>query len=277
MRLGFRLLKGMRQPHAAAIVAARPFTSVAQFHQATGLPAAAVRQLAEADAFASIGRTRRPAAWDALGLPDSPVMVTPADPPPPTLPFMPLGQEVMADYATAGLSLKCHPVSLIRPQLTARGTITAADLRDGRDRRWVSVAGLVLVRQRPGTAAGIVFMTIEDETGVANLIVRPTVYDRFKPAARHAMLLGAEGAGGEARAGRSPTGVPADRPGPAAGRVRRAVAGLPLTAARGRAGPTLAAWHRSSSAPPTPTTPSWAWAGLSWRSWPRATPFTSAT
>ena len=193
MRLGFRLLKGMRQPHAETIVAARPFTSVAQFHQATGLPAAVVRQLAEADAFGSIGRTRRPAAWDALGLPDTAVIATPADAPPPTLPFMPLGQEVMADYATAGLSLKCHPVSLIRPQLMTRGAITAADLRDGRDRRWVSVAGLVLVRQRPGTAAGIVFMTIEDETGVANLIVRPTVYDRFKPAARHAMLLGAEG------------------------------------------------------------------------------------
>ncbi len=193
VRLGFRMVKGMRQPHAAAVVAARPFTSVAQFHQATGLPADAVRRLAEADAFSSLGRTRRPAAWDALALPDAPVMAPPTDAPPLALPAMPLGQEVMADYATAGLSLKCHPVSLIRPHLTARGATTAADVRDGPGRRWVSVAGLVLVRQRPGTAAGIVFMTIEDETGVANLIVRPTVYERFKPAARHAMLLGAEG------------------------------------------------------------------------------------
>ena len=193
VRLGFRLVKGMRQPHAAAVVAARPFTSVAQFQRATGLPADAVRRLAEADAFTSIGRTRRPAAWDALALPDGPTLAVPDAPPPPSLPAMPLGQEVMSDYGTTGLSLKCHPVSLIRSHLTARGAVTAADVRDGPGRRWASVAGLVLVRQRPGTASGIVFMTIEDETGVANLIVRPAVYERFKPAARHAMLLGAEG------------------------------------------------------------------------------------
>ena len=192
VRLGFRLVKGMRQPHADAIVAARPFTSVAQFHQATGLPAGVVRLLAEADAFGSVDRTRRPAAWDALGLADTPVMATPADAPPPMLPFMSLGQEVLADYATAGLSLKCHPVALVRPHLAARGAITAAELRQ-RQRGWVSVAGLVLVRQRPGTASGIVFLTMEDETGTANLIIRPAIYDRFRPAARHAVLLGAEG------------------------------------------------------------------------------------
>jgi error-prone DNA polymerase len=193
VRLGFRLIKGMREAHAAAILKARPFTSVAQFHRATGLPAEAVRRLAEADAFGSLDRTRRPAAWDALGLPDGPTMAEPADPPPLALPPMPLGQEVMADYGTAGLSLKCHPVSLVRPLLTARGIITAAQLREPGRRGWVSVAGLVLVRQRPGTAAGIVFMTLEDETGTANLIVRPAVYDRYRPAARHAILLQAEG------------------------------------------------------------------------------------
>ncbi len=193
VRLGFRLVQGMRQAHAAAVVAARPFTSVAQFHRDTGLPAEAVRRLAEADAFSSISRTRRPAAWDALGLPDGPTVALPADAPPPALPAMPLGQEVLADYATAGLSLKAHPVSLVRPHLTARGSITAAQLREPRRRGWVGVAGLVLVRQRPGTAAGIVFMTLEDETGTVNLIVRPAVYDKFRPAARHAMLLGAEG------------------------------------------------------------------------------------
>ena len=193
VRLGFRLIKGMREPHATAIVNARPFTSVAQFHQATGLPADAVRRVAEADAFTSVARTRRPAAWDALGLPDGPTMgVLDNDPQQPLLPLMPLGQEVMVDYATAGLSLKCHPVSLVRAHLKATGAITAAELRQ-RQRGWASVAGLVLVRQRPGTASGIVFMTLEDETGTVNLIVRPAVYERFRPAARHAMLLGAEG------------------------------------------------------------------------------------
>ena len=192
VRLGFRLIKGMRQPHAAAIVAARPFTSVAHFHRATGLPADAVRRLADADAFASVDRTRRPAAWDALALPDRPTLAPADDVPPPQLPAMPLGQQVMADYATAGLSLKAHPVSLVRDHLAARGVVPAVDLPN-RNRRWTAVAGLVLVRQRPGTASGIVFMTLEDETGVANLIVRPAVYDRFKPAARHAMLLQADG------------------------------------------------------------------------------------
>ena len=193
VRLGFRLIKGMREVHAAAIAAGRPFTSVVQFHQVTGLPPDAVRRLADADAFGSIDRSRRPAAWDALGLPDGPTITAPDDPPPPSLPAMPLGQEVLFDYATIGLSLKCHPVSLVRPQLSARGIITAAELRERPPGGWVSVAGLVLVRQRPGTAGGIVFMTVEDETGTANLIVRPTIYDRFRPAARHAQLLQADG------------------------------------------------------------------------------------
>jgi error-prone DNA polymerase len=133
-----------------------------------------------------------------LALDDGPALRTteddPTGEPPLTLPLMPLGQEVMADYATAGLSLKCHPVSLVRAQLSARGAMPTAVLRDRTtDGRWVSVAGIVLVRQRPGTAGGIVFMTLEDETGTANLIVRPSIYDRFRPAARHALLLAADG------------------------------------------------------------------------------------
>jgi error-prone DNA polymerase len=105
---------------------------------------------------------------------------------------MSLQQEVMTDYATAGLSLKRHPVSFVRRELTRRGIITAAQLAQ-RQSGWVSIAGIVLIRQRPGTASGIVFVTLEDETGVANLIIRPDVFDRFSLAARKASLLQAEG------------------------------------------------------------------------------------
>lgn len=102
----------------------------------------------------------------------------------------------MTDYATTSLSLKRHPVSFAREVLRGRNVITTAELQDA-DRvphgRWVKVAGLVLVRQRPGTASGVVFETIEDETGVANLILWSDVYERYRPAARHAGLLQADG------------------------------------------------------------------------------------
>ena len=109
---------------------------------------------------------------------------------------MPEYQEVMNDYQTTSLSLKRHPVFFARPTLAERGVIPTAALADELrypHGRWVKVAGLVLIRQRPGTASGIVFATIEDETGIANLIIKPDIYDRFRPAARHAGLLEAHG------------------------------------------------------------------------------------
>jgi len=109
---------------------------------------------------------------------------------------MPLGQEVLTDYSTSGLSLKRHPVALLREELNQRKIVTAAELADeGRSPhgKWVKVAGLVLIRQRPGTASGVVFVTMEDETGVVNLILWPQTYDRFRPAARHAGLLQCDG------------------------------------------------------------------------------------
>jgi error-prone DNA polymerase len=99
----------------------------------------------------------------------------------------------MADYATAGLSLKCHPVRLIRSKLAARRILPASDVRRQVHGRWVKVAGLVLIRQRPDTTSGVVFVTLEDETGVANLILRPEVYERYRVQARHSMLLQADG------------------------------------------------------------------------------------
>jgi error-prone DNA polymerase len=102
-------------------------------------------------------------------------------------------QEVTTDYRTAGLSLKTHPLALIRHELAARKIIPAARVAELPHGRWVSLAGLVLIRQRPSTASGILFATLEDETGIVNLIIRPNIYDRFRSAARHATLLQAQG------------------------------------------------------------------------------------
>ena len=106
---------------------------------------------------------------------------------------MTIDEEVAADYATGGLSLKSHPVALIRDQLAGQGVITARQLAATPHGRRVSVAGLVLIRQRPGTASGIVFETLEDETGVVNLIIHPSTYERYRVAARYASLLRADG------------------------------------------------------------------------------------
>jgi error-prone DNA polymerase len=106
---------------------------------------------------------------------------------------MPLQQEVKIDYETAGLSLKNHPVALVRETLKQQRILSAREANALDAGRWVKVAGLVLIRQRPGTASGIVFVTLEDETGVVNLIVRPNIYDKYRPAARHAALLQCDG------------------------------------------------------------------------------------
>jgi error-prone DNA polymerase len=106
---------------------------------------------------------------------------------------MPLGQEVMTDYRTAGLSLKRHPVALVRHKLNELNILTSEQIQHTPHGHWVRVAGMVLIRQRPGTAAGIVFETLEDETGIVNLIIRPNIYDKYRPAARHAGLLQADG------------------------------------------------------------------------------------
>jgi error-prone DNA polymerase len=203
VRLGLRLIKGLHVAHAQRVVEVRkqggPFASVAQFHRRTRLPRHAVQRLAEADAFSSMGLSRRQALWQALALDDQEaplfegVEEAEASSDQTPLPRMTLGREVRTDYATAGLSLKKHPVALVRSALSRRDVITAAELQNTPNGHWVRVAGLVLIRQRPGTASGIVFETLEDETGSMNLIVRPDVYDRYRVAARHAALAQADG------------------------------------------------------------------------------------
>ncbi|MBX3387697.1 MAG: error-prone DNA polymerase [Phycisphaeraceae bacterium] len=211
VRLGMRLVSGLSERHAEAIGRAVEqlgrFTTLDSLCRATrraDVPIAALRHLAQADAFGSMGLTRRAALWSLQRLHDEPMplfdMATDAQADSPdgadradrvsasALPVPEPFEEVAADYARAGLSLKAHPVSFVRDELDELGVTPCATVQDvercpaGRE---VSVAGLVLVRQRPGTASGIVFMTIEDETGIANLILFPKVYQRFRAVARH--------------------------------------------------------------------------------------------
>jgi error-prone DNA polymerase len=200
VRLGLRMVKGLSSVHAQRIVQCRQenrsFGSLDHFHQTTELPVAAVTRLSEADAFASLAKTRRIALWDTLALPDErQPLSAPAHEGAAALalPPMTLGQEIYADYGTIGLSLKGHPVQLIRKELNRRRVVPAVEVCNQAHGSWIKVAGIVTIRQRPGTAKGIVFETIEDETGIINLIIRPDVYDRCRSAARQASFIQADG------------------------------------------------------------------------------------
>jgi error-prone DNA polymerase len=186
VRLGFRQIKGLREGEIDVLVYARAegARTPGEFAQG-GVPQRALELLAEADAFASVGLTRREALWAVKGLRGehrAPVQAPllaglPLFEERAALPKMGDPQEVAEDYRTTSLSLKDHPVTFYRPMLTRRGVITAEQLLTVPDGRKVSVAGLVLIRQRPGTAKGVVFVTLEDETGVANAVVWK---DRFE-------------------------------------------------------------------------------------------------
>ena len=200
LRLGFRLVKGAREQEMAHLVALRtaPYTSIAELQRRTGLPPASLERLARADAFGSLGLDRRAALWQVRGLDLTPLplfAVADAPKPEPTvsLPAMSLGEQVVEDYAITGLSVKRHPLALLRPQLAADRYSLCAELltlpSGGRTR----IAGLVLVRQRPGTASGVIFATLEDETGIANIIVWPKVFEAYRKALLGSRLLGVEG------------------------------------------------------------------------------------
>jgi error-prone DNA polymerase len=205
LRLGMRLVKGLREDEALAIAEAvgrhGPLGTIRGLWRASGVRVSTLRHLASADAFGSMGLDRQAALWEirVLGDEDLPLFDRRGDEPNGShvsLPQVAEPRKVVQDYAALGLSLKAHPVSFLRPVLERRGAVPAAQIRD--ESRWphgstVTVGGLVLVRQRPGTASGIVFMTIEDETGTANLIVRPHVYDRCRRAARHGVVILARG------------------------------------------------------------------------------------
>lgn len=194
------MLQGMGETQAKRIVEARgdrPFRSLEDFTQRTGLGQAVATRLAKAGAFGSLKLDRRGALWHALAQDQKELplfaAISSTDEPEVALPKMSAVEEVLADYRTAGLSLSAHPMTFLREQLNAWGVARAEQLKTWPNNRPVSVAGLVLVRQRPGTAKGITFVTLEDETGQANLIIRPDVWQRFRKAALGATVLLAHG------------------------------------------------------------------------------------
>jgi error-prone DNA polymerase len=185
------------------IVAARrrPLTSLEDFARDTALPKRALILLADADAFRSIGLDRRAALWAVRRLPDDAALplfeiATAREQPDENaqpLPLMPLPEQVVADYQTIRLSLKGHPMEFLRPMFTKERVIACEAVSHANDKRRVRCAGVVLVRQRPGSAKGVVFMTLEDETGIANIVVWPKVMERFRKEVMGARLILIEG------------------------------------------------------------------------------------
>ncbi|NVN04859.1 error-prone DNA polymerase [Asaia spathodeae] len=185
VRLGFRFVKGLSNEHAAKLIANRfpAYDSLDDVWRRADIPVSALEALAAADVFRALGLDRRAAFWAIKGLADTvlplfaaadrklnrpgPEVVEPDYTPRP----MSEGREVVEDYNILGLTLRQHPMAFLRAQLAARGMVTCADLRVLRDGSRVVVPGLVLMRQRPGTAHGVMFMTLEDETGTANIII----------------------------------------------------------------------------------------------------------
>ena len=201
LRLGMRMVRGLSEKSTKAIVAARstPFASVADLTARAKLGRGVVQRLAEADAFGSLELNRRAALWQALdqtpSVQELPLFAAlpPTDSSPPPLPLLTPQQEVYADYHSAGLSLRRHPIAFFRGRLGELGVTPAEALVRLPHGSKIKVAGLVLMRQRPGTAKGITFVTLEDETGIANLIVHLRVWQRYELAARRASALIATG------------------------------------------------------------------------------------
>jgi error-prone DNA polymerase len=219
LRLGFRNISGLPQEEAQRIVAGRrsarrpetalarlpgeeisrpdiPYTSLHDLWLRSGLSPCTIERLADADAFGSLGLSRRQALWAAKALgrvgdqhDDLPLFRAPASPataaaarePVVALPSMSPGEEVVNDYRYLSLSLRRHPATFLRADLALRGILRNEDLRLQPAGTHVTVSGLVTIRQRPGSANGVIFMTIEDESGIANIIVWPNTFERFRP------------------------------------------------------------------------------------------------
>jgi error-prone DNA polymerase len=193
-----RLVKGISQTQVEGIESAqrdRPFTSIIDLAYRSGAARATLARLAAADAMRSLGLNRRQAVWDVLALGHVPPLLEGHEPyePHATLPQPSLADVVKSDYEVLGLSLNAHPIGLVRDELNREKVQKSSELRNARQGQWIRVGGLVLVRQRPTTASGIVFCTLEDETGIANLVIRPNIYEKYRNTARGAVALVAEG------------------------------------------------------------------------------------
>ncbi len=206
LRLGLRQVDGLPEHVAAALVTARAeggaYADVAELRDRARVPVGHIERLASADAFGSMDMSRRQALWDArslVGGVDLPLFAHAderdegAERGRAILPRMPLSEEVVADYQTTRLSLKAHPMSFLRASLAERGFVRACDLRDRKFRSMVQVAGVVLIRQRPGSAKGVCFITLEDETGVINLVVWPDLKEKQRTVVMGARLMEVRG------------------------------------------------------------------------------------
>jgi error-prone DNA polymerase len=202
LRLGFRQIDGFREQWGEAIETARtsgPFASIEDIARRAGLPPVALRKLADADAFGSLGKGRRDALWEARR--------TPADQlplfafseaaelgaePDAHLPVMPLSEEVVADYQMLRLSLKAHPMQFLRNDFAREGVLSCADTNAAPDGRKVACAGIVLIRQRPGKG-NAVFITIEDESGIINVLLWARDMEKQRRAVMASRLMRIEG------------------------------------------------------------------------------------
>ena len=201
VRLGLRMVKGLAGAHAEALIARRStgYRSVEDIWRRLQVPVAVLERLAEADAFGTLGLDRRQALWAIRGLSDTRLPLfdrIPAEPDPePAVALTPMtgGRQVVEDYRSTGLSLRRHPVSFLRQDLAARRIVRCADLMTIRDGKRLEVAGIVLVRQRPGSAQGVLFITIEDETGHANLILWPSVFEAQRRLVLSASMIACRG------------------------------------------------------------------------------------
>jgi len=187
LRLGLRQIKGFREEEAKDFMKRRAegLSTMEDYVLRSGLSRRGLELLAEADAFPSLGLSRREALWAVKGMADevgaersAPILARQSVKEAQVLlPFMSAPKEVAEDYRTTSLSLKAHPVSFFREDLARMRVVPCASLKGMRDRRRLSVGGLVLVRQRPGTAKGVVFLTLEDETGIANIVCWKDAFD----------------------------------------------------------------------------------------------------
>ncbi len=197
VRLGWRTVKGLASATAEKLVEERrtgPYTSYGDFVARTGFTTAVLSRLASADAFRSLSLTRRPAYWMSLApTATEPLLAGLPDEEPPPLPRLSSAEEVIHDYHAQGLSLRGHPFAPLRSFLDSQKVVPASTLQTLKPNRRYRVAGLVLVRQRPATAKGVTFMTIEDETGTANLIVWLPVWEKYRRIGHQARAVIATG------------------------------------------------------------------------------------
>jgi error-prone DNA polymerase len=204
LRLGLRMVRGLATEHAARIVGARgdePFSSIEDVWRRSGVPLAALERIAEADGFASLGADRRQALWQVRGLGEAPLpLFAAADErrpevvePSVQLHAMSEGREVVEDYRALQLSLRAHPVAFLRPELDTRGHVRCGNLKQVKDGRKVTVAGIILIRQKPGSAKGVLFATIEDESGVANIIIWPHKFEAHRRVVLSSSMISVRG------------------------------------------------------------------------------------